>query len=127
MDDSVTIPDLPTYLFTPTWGSALSWVLAFLLPLAAAVLMRQSWSTFRKGLVLLALAAVKTYAEAWLAAVDAGMVFNHVTTLYAVLLNFGIAVAGYFGLLKGTAVQRAAINSGLTDRKTINGQFRPGH
>ena len=127
MEESVILPELPTYLFAPTIGGVLSLVLSVLLPLAAAVLMRQSWSTFRKGLVLLALAGVKTYAEAWLAAEDAGAVLNHVEVLYTVVINFGIAVAAYFGLLKGTAVQQSAINSGLTDRKTIDGQFRPGH
>jgi hypothetical protein len=123
----VILPELPTYLFAPTVGGILSLVLTIVLPLLAAVLMRQSWSTFRKGLVLLALAAVKTYAEGWLAAEDAGVALNHVEALYTVVINFGIAVAAYFGLLKGTAMQRAAINSGLTDRKVIDGQFRPGH
>lgn len=125
MDDAVTLPELPTFLFTPTLGSILSWVLAFALPLAAAFLMRQSWSTAKKGLVLLALSGVKSYVEAWLAADAANMAFNHVTTLYALALNFGIAVASYFGILKGTTVQQAAINSGLTDRKTIDGTAYP--
>lgn len=122
MDDAVTLPDLPTFLFTPTIGSILSWVLAFVLPLAAALLMKRSWSTATKGLVLLALAGVKAYVEAWLAAENAGMAFNHVTTLYALALNFGIAVASYFGVLKGTAVQQAALNSGVTD-----GRAHPTH
>lgn len=119
--DTVTLPDIPTFLFTPTLGSLLSWVLAFLLPLAAALLMKQSWGTGRKGLILLGLAAVKSYVEAWLAADSAGVAFNHVTTLYALALNFGIALAAYFGVLKGTGAQQAAINSGITDDKVING------
>lgn len=125
MNDTVTLPEIPTFLFTPTLGSLLSWVLAFLLPLAAALLMKQSWGTARKGLILLVLAAVKSYVEAWLAADSAGMAFNHVTTLYALALNFGIAVVSYFGILKNTTVQQAAIRSGISDRQVINGQFRP--
>lgn len=113
--DSVTLPDLPTYLFTPTLGSVLSWLLAFALPIAAAFLMKQSWSTAVKGFVLLVLSAVKAYLEAWVAADSAGLAFNHVTTLYAVALNFGIAVVSYFGIWRGTAIQQSAIRSGVSD------------
>jgi hypothetical protein len=120
----VTLPDLPSFLFTPTLGSILSWLLAFALPVVAGLLMKQSWSTAQKGLVLLFLSAVKSYIEAWLAADSAGIAFNHVTTLYAIALNFGIAVASYFGILKGTTLQRAALNSGLTDG-TVSGRSYP--
>lgn len=125
MEEPIILPELPTYAFTPTWGALLSLALTVVLPLVAALLMRQSWSTFRKGLVLLVLAGVKAYLEAWLVAEQTDAVFNHVTTLYAVVVNFGIAVGAYFGLLKGTVVQRAALNSGVTDRKTIDGQAYP--
>lgn len=124
MEDAVTLPDLPSFLFTPTLGSILSWLLAFALPVVAGLLMKQSWSTAQKGLVLLFLSAVKSYIEAWLAADSAGIAFNHVTTLYAIALNFGIAVASYFGILKGTTLQRAALNSGLTDG-TVSGRSYP--
>lgn len=116
MEPSVILPELPTYLFAPTLPGLLSLILTVLLPLAAAVLMKQSWSALTKGFVLLALSGVKSYVEAWIAADAAGATFNHVTTLYALVINFGIAVAAYFGLLRGTALQRAAIGSGVTDK-----------
>jgi len=38
--------------------------------------------------------------------------FNAVETGYAVLINWGLAVVFYFGLLHKSAVQQAAINTG---------------
>ena len=73
-------------------------------------------------------AAVGVPALRWdarLAADAAGMAFNHVTTLYALALNFGIAVVSYFGILKNTTVQQAAMRSGISDRRVIDGQSRP--
>lgn len=124
-DPSIVFPELPTYLFAPTLGGVLSLILTVLLPLAAALLMKQSWSALKKGLVLLALAAVKAYAEAWLAADAAHLAFNHVTALYAALINFGIAVAVYFGLLRNTDIQQAAMSSGVKDQRVIDGDSRP--
>jgi hypothetical protein len=123
VDTSVILPELPTYLFAPSIVGLLSLLLTAVLPLLAGLLMKQSWSAAQKGTVLLILAAVKTYAEAWLAAADAGLAFNHVTTIYAIVVNFGIAVASYFGLLKGTAVQQAAITHGVKDSRTIDGTY----
>lgn len=114
--DSIILPELPTYLFAPNLPGVLSLILTVLLPLAAALLMRQSWSTTAKGMVLLGLAAVKAFAEAWLVAVDASVAFNFAEVGYAVAVNWGIAVAAYFGLLKGTGVQRSALQSGVKDR-----------
>lgn len=120
--DSVVLPELPTYLFAPTLAGVLSLALTFLLPLVAALFMRASWSTFAKGLVLLALAAVKTFLEAWLVAVEANVVFNFGETAYAVVINFGLAVAFYFGLLKDTGAQRRALAGGVvSDRQVIDG------
>ncbi|MEV2239542.1 hypothetical protein [Micromonospora sp. NPDC049891] len=110
--DSVILPELPTWLFAPNLPGVLSLALTVLLPLVAALFMRQSWSAGPKGLVLLALAAVKAFLEAWLAAVNAGAAFNAVEVGYAIVVNFGIAVAAYFGLLRDTSVQQAAIASG---------------
>jgi hypothetical protein len=120
--DSVILPELPTYLFAPNLAGILSLALTVLLPLAAALFMRQSWSAGPKGLVLLALAAVKAFLEAWLAAVDTGISINLVELGYAVVVNFGIAVGAYFGLLRGTGAQRAAISGGLVRDKTIDGE-----
>jgi hypothetical protein len=111
--DSIVFPTLPTYLFEPSLAGVLSLALTVLLPLGAALLMRSNWSAFRKGLVLLALAAVKTFLEAWVGAANSGEAFDFATTAYTVVINFGIAVAAYFGLLKGTDTQQAALRSGV--------------
>ncbi|WP_431881804.1 hypothetical protein [Micromonospora chalcea] len=111
--DSVVLPELPTYLFAPNLAGVLSLALTFLLPLIAALFMRTGWSAFRKGLVLLAVAAVKSFLEAWLAAVEANLSFNVAEVAYAVLVNFGLAVVFYFGLLRDTGVQRSALTGGV--------------
>ncbi|MEU4558498.1 hypothetical protein AB0F72_08910 [Actinoplanes sp. NPDC023936] len=117
--DSIVFPTLPTYLFEPSLAGLLSLVLTVLLPLAAGLLMKSSWSAFQKGLVLLFLATVKAFVEAWLGAVNSAETFDLWRVLYADVINFIIAVAAYVGLLKGTAVQQAAINSGVKDRRTV--------
>ncbi|WP_405105488.1 hypothetical protein OG559_18765 [Micromonospora sp. NBC_01405] len=66
--------------------------------------MRTSWSAFRKGLVLFAVAAVKTFLEAWLVAVQTNVGFNFAEAGYAALVNFDLAVVFYVGLLNGAAV-----------------------
>lgn len=124
-DLSVVLPALPTFLFAPSLAGFLSLLLTVLLPLAAGLLMKASWSTFRKGLVLLALAGIKAYAEAWVAADAANVAFNHATTGYAILINVGIAVAAYFGFLRHTGVQQAALSSGISDSKTVDGRAYP--
>lgn len=109
------LPNLPLYLFEPSLGGVLSTLLVFVLPLLAGLAIRQSWSTGVKGTVLLALAGVKVFLEAVVANVSANVDFNPWVILYGVLLNFLVAVAVHFGLLRGTAVQQAAIHSGNTD------------
>lgn len=113
--DSVVFPTLPTYLFEPSLAGVLSLALTIILPFLAALLMKSSWSAPTKGLILLALAAAKTFVEAWVGAVESNEAFNMIEALYMVLINFGIAVVSYFGLLKGTAVQQAAMRSGVKD------------
>ncbi|WBB94166.1 hypothetical protein [Verrucosispora sp. WMMC514] len=113
--DPIILPVLPTYQFSPTLAGLLSLVLTIILPILAALLMRASWSAWRKGLVLLALATAKSYVEAWLLAVGDNVAFNHVTTLYGAGVTFGIAVAMYVGLLKGTPVQQAALRGGFVN------------
>jgi hypothetical protein len=114
--DSIVFPTLPTYLFEPSLAGLLSLIVTVLLPLLAALLMKSSWSAFQKGIVLLAMATAKAFFEAWLGAVNTGESFDLWRVLYADVINFGIAVAAYFGLYRDTAVQRAAINSGVKDR-----------
>lgn len=114
--DSIVFPALPTYLFEPTLAGLLSLALTVILPLLAALLMKSRWSPFAKGLVLLGLAAVKAFLEAWVGATSSGETFLFVEALYATLVNFGIAVAAYVGLIKGTSLQQSALHSGVTDR-----------
>lgn len=120
--DSIVFPTLPTYLFEPSLAGILSLALTVILPLLAALLMRSSWSAFNKGLILLLFATVKAFLEAWIGAVNSGEHFDLWRVLYADVINFGIAVAAYVGLLRGTSVQQSAIQSGLKDR-TIDGDI----
>ncbi|BAL87277.1 hypothetical protein AMIS_20570 [Actinoplanes missouriensis 431] len=115
--DSIVFPTLPTYLFEASPAGLLSLALTVILPLLAGLLMKSSWSAFTKGLVLLALSAVKAFLEAALGATQTGESFDAWQVGYGIAVNFGIAVAVYFGLLRDTAVQRAAINSGVKDRR----------
>ena len=110
------LPELPGYLFEPSLAGVLSTVLTFVLPLIAALVMRQSWGTGLKGTTLLAVAALKVFLESVIANINAGESFNPYVILYGVALNFGVAVAFHFGLLRNTAIQRAAMNSGNVDR-----------
>lgn len=122
--DSVVFPTLPTYMFEPSLAGVLSLALTVLLPLLGALLMRASWSAFRKGLVLWILAASKAYLEAWIGHVEAGEAFNFVTTFYSTFVQFGIAVIAYVGWLKNTNLQQRAIRGGLVQERTVPGQAR---
>jgi len=110
--DSEVFPTLPTYMFEPSLGGVVSLLLTVILPLLAACLMRSSWSAFQKGLVLLGLASIKAFLEALLGAQVSGEHFDAWGVLYSVVVNFGIAVAAYFGLLRDTRVQQVAIAGG---------------
>ena len=118
--DSIVFPTLPTYLFEPSLAGVLSLALTVILPLLAAVLMRSNWSAFKKGLVLLALAALKAFIELWVGAIESAEAFDAFRTAYSILINFGIAVVAYFGIWKGSDLQRSALRSGVQP-KTIDG------
>lgn len=124
--DSVVLPSLPTYLFAPNLAGLLSTAVTVLLPILAALVMRPAWSAGTKGLVLLVLAAAKAFLEAWLSAVDADVAFNAATAGYAVAVNFLIAVAVHFGLLRDTRLQQAALRGGIVRGKVIDGEVRAG-
>ena len=109
----VSIPTLPTYLFEPNLKGLLSFVLAVALPTLAALLMKRSWLASIKGVVLLAIAAVKTIVESLVA--GGGSFDGFVELVYTVGLNFGVAVVAYFGLLRGTELQQRALDSGVKD------------
>lgn len=111
--DTVDLPVLPSYLFEPSLAGALSLVLAVLLPLVVGLITRPSTPSHWKGVALLAVAAVKSVIEAFLAG---GADFNFPLAIYTVAINFGIAVASYFGLLRGSPPSVHAQNSLVKDK-----------
>ncbi len=113
MFPSNPLPSLPTYLFEPSLAGLVSLILTIVLPLAAALFMRAQWSPTAKAVTLLCASAVKTLLEAWLASVQDGYVLEWWPLLYTTLLNLVIAVASYFGWLKGTTPQKAALHGGV--------------
>jgi hypothetical protein len=115
--DSIVFPDLPTYVGEPSLAGLLSLLVTVALPIIAALFMKGSWSVFRKGLVLLTLAAIKAYAEAWLGAVNHDEVFNFVAAAYSTMVQFILAVVTYVGLIKNTAVQQSALVGGPVNDK----------
>lgn len=106
------LPTLPTYLFEPNLAGVLSLVLTIILPLVVGLLTRPSTPAHVKGIALLAVAAVKSVIEAFLAG---GADFNLPLAIYTVGINFGIAVVVYFGLLRGSPPQVHAQNSLVKD------------
>lgn len=113
MESNVIFPELPTYTGVPSLAGILSLALTVLLPVLAALFMRVQWSPFRRGLVLLAFAAVKAFLEAWLISLDADVAFDFGRAAYAVVVQFLLAVVAYFGLLRGTAMQQQALYGGV--------------
>lgn len=105
------IPDLPVYAFAPNWGGLASLFLTILLPLLVGIVTRPSTSANAKALLLLVLALVKTFVEAFVAAQTAHVAFQAVPVLMNVVVNFGIAVALYYGLLKPTGVASGVAES----------------
>lgn len=115
--DSIVFPELPTYVGEPSLAGLLSLLVTVVLPIVAALFMRSSWSVFRKGLILLVLAAAKAYAEAWLGAVNHDEAFNFVGAAYSTMVQFVLAVVAYVGLIKNSAVQQAALAGGPVNDK----------
>jgi hypothetical protein len=113
--DSIVLPELPTYLFEPSLAGVISLAVTAVLPLVAALFMKRSWNAAQKGVILLVCAAIKAFLEAWLGALQNDLPFDYAATAYAVVINFGIAVATYFGLLRGTKVQQEALDSLVVD------------
>lgn len=110
------LPQLPAYVFDlHTGAGVLSALLTLVLPLLTALLVRQSWPSGVKGVTLLALSAVKVLLVGWYAAAVDGAVFDLAGAGTGVAVNFVVAVAVYFGLWRGTGVQRSALNSGNVD------------
>jgi hypothetical protein len=100
-------------VFSPTPGGLLSLAVTFVLPLVVGLVTKQSWKSWVKGVVLLFVAFLKTLLEAWLAGINAGVDVDMWALAYTTLVNFLIAVAAYFGLLKGTPLADAAQRAGV--------------
>jgi hypothetical protein len=121
MESNVIFPELPTYVGVPSLAGGLSLALTVLLPVLAALFMRTQWSAFVKGLILLACAAVKGFLEAWIVAADMNVAFDVGPAAWSVCIQFIMAVSAYFGLLRQTGVQQAAIAGGVVRGKVIDG------
>lgn len=111
------IPQLPAYGFDPTSVSGLlSLAVAVALPILVGLVTRASTPAGVKAVLLLAFAAVKAFAEAWLDAVNTGVEFLWTAVAISVVVNFLIAVAVHFGLWRPTGATAAAQRTLVTDR-----------
>jgi hypothetical protein len=97
-------------MFDLSWAGLLSFVITAVLPLLVAALARTTWSGTAKGLLLLALSAVKAIIEGVLTP-GHGSVSGIVAMVAA---NFLIAVGMHFGLLRGSTVQTGLLALGST-------------
>lgn len=116
------IPELPAYAFAPNWGGLASLVLTVLLPIAVGVIARPSLPAAAKAMLLLGLAVVKTFVEAYISAQAAGVEFHPIPVLMNVSINFGVACAFHFGLWKPTGVSETAALVGPQDRRPYSRQ-----
>jgi hypothetical protein len=122
VDSNVIFPELPTYVGVPSLAGLLSLILTVALPVVAALFMRVHWSGFAKGLVLLAFAAAKAFLEAWLFTANQHVGFDAGQVCYTVGVQFTLAVVAYFGILRGTPVQQAAIQGGVISSNIPTGR-----
>lgn len=107
--------DLPVFVFEPNGGGLLSLILTLLLPLAVAVVTTRVTSSAVKAMILLLLASVKTIVESAVAASNDSVPWAWAPVLMNVVINFGVAVAIYFGLWKPTGVAtKTQENVGIT-------------
>ena len=125
MDPNVIFPRLPTYVGVMSFAGWLSLGVTVVLPLIAGLFMRARWSAMAKGMVLLAVAAVKAFLEAWIASNDAHTHFNAGAAAYSTVVMFALGVLSYFGLWRGTTVQQAALAGGVVYSKVIDGEVAP--
>jgi drug/metabolite transporter (DMT)-like permease len=119
VDPNVIFPKLPTYVGVLSWGGALSVAVTVILPIVAALFMRSHWTAMAKGLVLLVVAAVKAFLEAWIAANDAHTHFNAGAAAYSTVVMFALGVISYFGLWRGTTVQQSALAGGVVPSAAV--------
>jgi hypothetical protein len=127
VDPNVIFPKLPTYVGVPSPAGYLSLFVTVILPIIAGLFMRAHWNTMAKGLVLLAVAAVKAFLEAWIASNDAHTHFNAGAAGYSAVIMFALGVVSYFGIWRGTTVQQAALAGGVLPSKSTPAPRRRQH
>lgn len=103
------------YVFQPDLGGLLSLILTILLPIIVALVTKRSQPAAVKSLLLLLLAALSTFIQAWVGALSAGTPFVWTVVAYNVIVNFVIAVAVHFGLWKPTGTTDTAQDSLIAD------------
>lgn len=99
------------FVFEPNAGGFLSLVATVLLPILVGLVTQRSWSSGLKAVLLLLLAAVKTFVEAAIAASNDSVPFMIWPVLINVAVTFVIAVAVHFGLWRPTGVADRAQDS----------------
>jgi hypothetical protein len=123
VDTNLIFPALPTYTGVPSLGGFLSLLVVLVLPVLAGLFMRTHWSTPAKGLVLVGCAAVKAFLEAWIVAANANTHFDVGAAAWSTAVQFALAVVAYFGLVRGMAVQRAALQGGIIrSNRVVDGE-----
>lgn len=110
--------DLPNVAFGTGWVGLVSLVVAFVLPLAVALVSKESWAGYVKFAVLLALAAVKVLAQTFLSDGSIGW-----DTVQAVVSNVVVAVVVYVAAIKGTPLHSTLLNAGVSDPKLPAGSL----
>lgn len=111
------IPALPVYGFDPnSLSGLLSLAIAVLLPLVVGLVTTRSTSAGVKAVLLLLFAAIKSFLEGWLAAVNTSVDFAFIPVAISTVVNLAIAVAVHHGFWRPTGATDAAQNSLIKDR-----------
>lgn len=114
------VPTLPVYGFAPNLGGLLSLAITIVLPILVGLVTKRSTSRGVKAVLLLFLSAVNSVLSAWLQAENTAAVFEWIPVVYSTAINFGIAVAIYFGFYRPTGVAEAAQNSVVKDKPAVS-------
>jgi len=105
------------YVFQPDLGGLLSLVITVLLPLAVSLITKRSQPAAMKAVLLLLFAAISTFLQAWVAALQAGAPFVWTVVAYNVVVNFVLAVAVHFGLWRPTGATDTAQDALVNDKR----------
>jgi hypothetical protein len=78
------------------------------LPLLVGLITTRITSAGTKAILLLVIAAAKTFLEAWISAAQAATPFRLIPVLMNVVINLAIAVAVHYGIWKPTGASAKA-------------------